>query len=343
MIKYISLFSGCGGGDIGFHGDFSFLSNYYCKLPFELVYANEIDLKVARIFDENFDLKCDKRDIRNVQEGEIPDHDLLIGGFPCQSFSIVAQNPKRLGYKDEKGMLFFELCRILWAKKPLAFIAENVRGIMSANKGEAFPLILKEFEECGYDIKHMVLNAADYGVPQKRQRVFIIGTRRGYLQNSMARPLPTHGPDDGQGQLLTDPHLPLGSVVNIRQRVDDKYYFSEKAVAGMKRAKKEMNKGRAQDLNKPCNTVGAHLAKVSLNGTDPVLKVGEKYRRFTPREVAGIQSFPESFRLVDSERAQYIALGNAIPPVLAWHVAKTFAETVMRYDLSDAKHCSAPS
>ena len=84
-----------------------------------------------------------------------------------------------------------------------------------------------------------------------------------------------------------------------------------------------MNKGRAQDIEKPCNTVGAHLAKVSLNSTDPVLMVHGKYRRFTPREVARIQSFPEKFRLSGSEAAQYRALGNAIPPVMFWHVARS--------------------
>ena len=89
----------------------------------------------------------------------------------------------------------------------------------------------------------------------------------------------------------------------------------------MRAAKRDMNKGRAQDLNKPCNTVGSHLAKVSLNSTDPVLLDGGRYRRFTPREVARIQSFPESFKLIGVEGAQYRALGNAIPPVMFWYVS----------------------
>lgn len=325
MIRYISLFSGCGGGDLGLHGGFSFLNKRYERLPYELVYANEIDTKIANIFDANFIIKSDKRDIRDVNDSEVPDHDLLIGGFPCQSFSIVAQNPKRLGYKDEKGMLFFEMCRILWGKKPLAFIAENVKGILSANKGEAFPLILQEFQECGYDVTYMVLNAANYGVPQNRHRVFIIGTRKDRIINSIKPPPQIHGINNEQGFDRIEPHVPLGSVIDVNMPVDEKYYFSERAVEGMKRAKKEMNKGRAQDLCKPCNTVGAHLAKVSLNGTDPVLKIGDRYRRFTPREVARIQSFPDTFKLVESERTQYVALGNAIPPVLSWYVARELA------------------
>ena len=108
--------------------------------------------------------------------------------------------------------------------------------------------------------------------------------------------------------------------------MDEKYFFSQRAVDGMMKKRASMNKGRAQDVTKPCNTVGAHLAKVSLNSTDPVLFVGERYRRFTPREVARIQSFPESFELVGSEAAQYRALGNAIPPVMFWYVAKTVRE-----------------
>lgn len=117
-----------------------------------------------------------------------------------------------------------------------------------------------------------------------------------------------------------DDYTPLKTV--IEATVDGKYFFSDKAVAGMMKNRDAMNKGRAQDVTRPCNTVGAHLAKVSLNSTDPVLYENGRYRRFTPREVARIQSFPESFQLIGSEGAQYRALGNAIPPVMFWYVAK---------------------
>ena len=125
---------------------------------------------------------------------------------------------------------------------------------------------------------------------------------------------------------------PLKKV--IEKKVDEKYFFSERAVAGMMKKRESMNKGRAQDINKPCNTVGAHLAKVSLNSTDPVLMEGKRYRRFTPREVARIQSFPDDFELVGSEAAQYRALGNAIPPVMFWYVAKSVKE-----ELQDKIYC----
>ena len=122
------------------------------------------------------------------------------------------------------------------------------------------------------------------------------------------------------------PLYAFGVYLLIDTAVAEKYFFSERAVAGMMRNRESMNKGRAQDVSKPCNTVGAHLAKVSLNSTDPVLFTKGRYRRFTPREVARIQSFPESFSLLGSETAQYRALGNAIPPVMFWYVANKILE-----------------
>ena len=314
-LKVASLFCGCGGTDVGLLGDFEFLGNHYASNDLEIVYANDIDDNACNIFKENFGIEPDNRDIREVTSDEIPEFDILTGGFPCQSFSIIAQNPKRLGVKDERGKLFFEMCRILREKQPKCFIAENVKGILTANKKSAFPLIIKKFEESGYDVSYSILNSANYGVPQKRERVIIVGFRKDLG-------IKFEFPDI----IVSDEEAftPLSKV--IENEVDEKYFFSQRAVDGMMRKRASMNKGRAQDITKPCNTVGAHLAKVSLNSTDPVLLVNERYRRFTPREVARIQSFPESFELVGSEAAQYRALGNAIPPVMFWYVAKTVRE-----------------
>lgn len=316
-LKVASLFCGCGGTDVGLLGDFEFLGNHYASNDLEIVYANDIDDNACNIFKENFGIEPDNRDIREVTSDEIPEFDILTGGFPCQSFSIIAQNPKRLGVKDERGKLFFEMCRILREKQPKCFIAENVKGILTANKKSAFPLIIKEFEESGYDVSYSILNSANYGVPQKRERVIIVGFRKDLG-------IKFEFPD----VIVSDEEAftPLSKV--IENEVDEKYFFSQRAVDGMMRKRASMNKGRAQDITKPCNTVGAHLAKVSLNSTDPVLLVNERYRRFTPREVARIQSFPENFELVGSEAAQYRALGNAIPPVMFWYVAKTVRENL---------------
>lgn len=318
-LKVASLFCGCGGTDVGLLGGFDFLGKYYNSNSMEIVYANDIDDNACKIFKENFGITPDNRDIREVKTEEIPEFDILTGGFPCQSFSIVAQNPKRLGVKDERGKLFFEMCRILRERQPKCFIAENVKGILTANKRSAFPLILKEFEESGYEVQYQILNSADYGVPQKRERVIIIGFRKDL---NITFSFPEAEIDD------ETKYIPLKTV--IEKRVDEKYFFSERAVAGMMKKRESMNKGRAQNINKPCNTVGAHLAKVSLNSTDPVLMEGERYRRFTPREVARIQSFPDDFELVGSEAAQYRALGNAIPPVMFWYVAKAVSKELKK-------------
>ena len=309
-LKVASLFCGCGGTDVGLLGNFDFLGKHYASNNMEIVYANDIDDNACKIFNENFDIKPDNRDITKINSSELPDFDILTGGFPCQSFSIIAQNPKRLGVKDDRGKLFFEMCRILRDKQPKCFIAENVKGLLTANQKIAFPLIMEEFKNSGYDVKYMVLNSANYGVPQKRERVIIVGFRKDLNINFT---FPNH--------VITNEDLfePLKKVID--NNVDEKYYFSERAVEGMMKKREKMNKGRAQDIEKPCNTVGAHLAKVSLNSTDPVLFNGTRYRRFTPREVARIQSFPETFSLVGTETAQYRALGNAIPPVMIWHVA----------------------
>ena len=314
-LRVASLFCGCGGTDVGLLGDFDFLGKHYASNSMEIVYANDIDDNACNIFKENFGIAPDNRDIREVKSEDIPEFDILTGGFPCQSFSIIAQNPKRLGVKDERGKLFFEMCRILKERQPKCFIAENVKGILTANKKSAFPLIMKEFEDSGYNVQYRILNSANYGVPQKRERVIIVGFRKDLEMEFSFPDTKIRNEDD---------FIPLKDV--IEKKVDEKYFFSERAVAGMMKKRESMNKGRAQDLNKPCNTVGAHLAKVSLNSTDPVLMEGKRYRRFTPREVARIQSFPEKFELVGSETAQYRALGNAIPPVMFWYVAKAVKE-----------------
>lgn len=312
--KILSLFSGIGGTEVGFRGGFKFLNNYYKKLPTNLVFANDIDAGAREIFNANFNISSSGQDIRDLIAQGLPDADIVTGGFPCQSFSVSATNPPRLGIKDARGRLFFDMNHVIQVKKPKVFVAENVKGIFSANDGKTFPLILKTFEDSGYDVFYQLFHAEEYGVPQKRQRVFIIGFRKDLkVDYKFPKPIFT---DSSQ-------FIPLSKV--LEDKVDSKYFFSEKAVNGMKNSKnsKSMNKGRAQDITGPSNTVGAHLAKVSLNSTDPVLLDHGKYRRFTPREVARIQSFPENYKLIGAETKQYRGLGNAIPPVLMWHIANS--------------------
>ena len=311
--RVASLFSGCGGMDLGCQGGFDFLGRTYPRLATRLVYSMDFDASPCAIHDANFASRSDNRDIRTLSADDVPQHDILTGGFPCQPFSIVAQNPPRLGQQDERGLLYSEMSRILAAKQPEAFVAENVKGLLSADGGRAFPTIVGDFTRAGYAVTSRLLNAADYGIPQRRERVFIVGFRdEGRLKRFKFAGKVPGGP------------VSLSSVLLPHADVEERFFFSERAVQGMRatRMSELMNKGRAQNVDEPCNTVGAHLAKVSLNSTDPVLVVDGRYRMFTPREVARIQSFPDSYVLPGPKTALYRSLGNAVPPVLMWRVMR---------------------
>lgn len=314
-LKVASMFCGCGGMDLGILGGFEYLGKRYAKLPYEIVYALDNDEYYTKIYNDNFKHKCVVQDIKSLDIASLPDFDVLIGGFPCQSFSISAQNPPRLGYKDERGMLFFEMVKILRERHPQFFIAENVKGLLSANKGKAFPMIIEEFENAGYKVIHKLLNAEEYGVPQRRQRVVIVGFRDEDDYNRFNYPTSINN------------RKTLGDVIDLSADNDDKWFFSQKAVDGMMAVREKMNKGRVQNLDEPCNTISSHLAKVSLNSTNPVRFVNDRYRRFTPRECARIQSFPDSFVLDSvSEARQYKAIGNAVPPVMMWYIAHSLVK-----------------
>lgn len=300
-IRVASLFCGCGGMDLGVIGGFSYLDKEYGENPFDIVYSVDNDEYCTKIYNENFSHKCIVEDVRNIEIDKIPQFDMLIGGFPCQSFSISAQNPPRLGYKDERGMLFFEMVKILKERQPRFFIAENVKGIMSANSGKAFPMIIKEFSDAGYKVTYKLLNASEYGVPQKRERVIIVGFKNEEDYWKFKFPMKSR---------LSERKV-LGDVIMEDANNDESLFFSERAVAGMMAVREKMNKGRAMKLDEPCNTISAHLAKVSLNSTDPVFMVGERYRRFSTREAARIQSFPDTFKLDSvSQGRQYKAIGS---------------------------------
>ena len=305
--------------DLGLTGGFSYLGKKYTKHPFKIVYAVDNDPYCSQIYNANFTHKCEVKDVRDINIKDIPDFDLLIGGFPCQSFSISAQNPPRLGYKDERGMLFFEMVKILKAHRPRFFIAENVKGLLSANKKKAFPMIIKEFEEAGYLIKYSLLNAYNYGVPQKRERVIIVGFRDKVDYDNYTFP----------EEISENSRKVLKDVIIDSDNSNEALFFSDKAVAGMMAVREKMNKGRVQNIEEPCNTISSHLSKVSLNSTDPVLMVNGRYRRFSCVEAARIQSFPDNFDLTNLSQGRiYKAIGNAVPPVLMWHIAHSLTKVI---------------
>lgn len=313
MNKVVSLFCGCGGVDLGTIGGFQFNKKTYEKHPCELVYACDIDQKAVDSHKLNFDTgKTVCADICEVDAKDIPDCDILTGGFPCQSFSTV--NPTKDPF-DDRANLYKQMVRVVQEKQPKVFVAENVKGMMTLHKGKIFKRVISAFETAGYKTFYSLLNAADYGVPQKRERVIIVGIREDIWKKKGNFVFPEK-PNEGNW-------VPLSAAVPKLVIEENKYYFSERAVQGMKNAKKNMKRGLAQDLNEPCLTVTSHLAKVSLNSRDPVLLVDpqkELYRRFTPLEAARIQSFPDDFKFAGTETTAYRQIGNAIPPVLFWYV-----------------------
>ena len=318
-LKVASLFCGCGGSDLGMIGGFEFLSQNYPLLPFEIVFAVDFDKKATETYNAIFSHHAVWSDVQDIDFRAIGEVDVMIGGFPCQSFSTV--NPTK-DTNDARANLYKEIVRFLEEKKPRFFICENVKGLMTLQKGEIIRKIVREFSEVGYKVSYELVKAVEFGVPQKRERVIIVGVRNDInIKYEFPKPL-----------LEPSEYTPLSRVIDVLDLDDSKYYFSERAVLGMKNAKNNMKRGLWQDLNQPCLTITSHLAKTSLNSRDPVLLVDpekELYRRFTPREAARIQSFPDTFKFPISDTYAYKQIGNAVPPVMMWHIAKALADIVM--------------
>lgn len=317
--KVASLFCGCGGSDLGLLGGFDYLGKSYKKLDFEIVYALDFDKWAVETYNKNFEHQAVCADICDVDFSEIPDVDVMIGGFPCQSFSTV--NPTK-DTNDARANLYKQIVRFLEVKQPKYFICENVKGLMTLQKGAIITKILDEFREMGYNVRYKLIKAVEYGIPQKRERVIIVGIRKDLTYNFQYP----------QAVCKENNYTPLSAVIDKLAITESKYYFSERAVQGVKNAKNNMKRGLWQDLNQPCLTITAHLAKTSMNSRDPILLVDaekELYRRFTPREAARIQSFPDSFKLNDSEPKSYKQIGNAIPPVMMWHIANALQNAIL--------------
>ena len=192
VLKVISLFSGCGGMDLGFTGDFTVLGKQYDKNPYEIVFANDIIQKACDTYAHNFNHKAYCCDIKELDYSILPKADIVIGGFPCQDFSLAG---KRKGLNAERGKLYLEMKKVIEHCQPMAFIAENVDGIRKNKAGDnisALEVILDDFRSIGYTVVYKVLNAADFGVPQNRIRVIIAGIRID-LQKNMRYPKETNG------------------------------------------------------------------------------------------------------------------------------------------------------
>lgn len=320
--KVISLFSGCGGMDLGFKGDFKFLGKYYEKNPFDIVYANDINIKATETYMYNFKNNIECLDIKEKNIDELPKADIVVGGFPCQDFSL---SGKRLGFDSERGLLFLEMKNVINKLKPMAFVAENVDGIRRLKKGDdssALEKIIEEFRSIGYRVVYKALNAKYYGVPQNRVRVIIIGFRND-INNIIKYPLEKYS--DEKNNFITSKQ----AIDDLWDRVDDKevYNHTSKDYSKAKFYPGRTMQGNVQiNPNKPSPTIRAeHHGNIeghyrSTNDKDP--NDMAYWRRLSVRECARLQSFPDDFIFPCSATHAYRQIGNAVPPVMAWHIAR---------------------
>ncbi len=306
----LSLFAGAGGLDLGFRGGFTFLGRGYPKTGFCVVKAYDINPRAVETYNFNLEPVCEVKDVTTLNPDELPKVDVVLGGFPCQDFSVAG---KRRGISVHRGNLYKALVLAVEAVRPKVFLAENVKGLLTANEGLAIRVISKDFASAGpgYRVYMGLLNAADFGVPQRRERVFIVGVRKD-LEGEFKFPRPTHAPP-----LLAD-GVNLLPWVTARDALSD--LEDENALKSMpnwewSRAKK--NRGQGNDPIKPDQpspTIRAeHHGNIEFHYRLP--------RRLSVREAARLQSFPDDFVFQAPMSEAYKLVGNAVPPVLAWHLA----------------------
>ena len=315
--KVVSLFSGCGGMDLGFQGGFTYLNKKYKRNNFDIIFSNDFEKKACETYNFNFENKSICDDINNINEKAIPNCDVIIGGFPCQDFSLAG---KRRGFNSERGKLYQQMLRIVNEKRPKIFVAENVQGISIDLDGNS-PLekIVNEFRNIGYKVKYQLFNTADYEVPQTRKRIIIIGVRE---------------------DLKIEPRFPKpilneSNWISAKDAIDDLWNLLDKDVVKNHTSKdyskakfSENGKGQGNrriDADKPSVTIRAeHHGNIeghyrSTNEKEPENR--KYWRRLSIRECARIQSFPDNFIFPCAASSAYKQIGNAVPPVFCWYIA----------------------
>ena len=314
-MKIISLFSGCGGLDLGF-----------TNAGFKLVFSNDNDKDVWETFEKNHKIKIDRRSIVNVKSSEIPNADGIIGGPPCQAWSLAGA---MRGIKDERGKVFYEYIRILREKQPKFFLAENVPGILSSTHKPEFLKIIKEFEKIGYDITFGIVNASDYGVPQDRKRVIVVGYRKDFGKR-FEFPLPLEKKVTLK-EAIGDLPEPLAAKERnyANQNLDQsnhEYMNGGFSFIYMSRNRKKswIDQSftiQAGGRHAPLHPSSSDMLQIDANkwvfeGKSP------KFRRLSVRECARIQTFPDNFVFYyDNVSKGYKMIGNAVPVRLAEAIA----------------------
>lgn len=279
---FIDLFSGIGG----FHQAANAL-NGKCLL------ASDIDEYAQFAYQKNYGLKP-IGDITDYNYNLIPDHDILFAGFPCQPFSIIG---KGNGFTDTRGTLFFSIEEILKEKDPPLFILENVKQLKTHDKGRTLNTILLKLENLGYKVYHNVLNALDYGLPQKRERVIIVGFKDHKADFNWPKKLPTY--------------VPLDNI--LEKNIDQKHFASQKIKEKRKSEHNSKYKTAIWHENKSGN-ISSHPYSCALRAGasyNYLLVNGE--RRLTPREMLRLQGFPDTFKIVCSDSQTRKQAGNAVP------------------------------
>lgn len=317
-MKLISLFSGAGGLDLGFE-----------KAGFSTVFANEYDKNIWATFRANFpQAHLDTRSIVQIPDSDLPKVDGLIGGPPCQSWSEAGSHR---GIHDQRGQLFFEYIRVLKHVQPKFFLAENVSGILSARHRGAFETILEQFRSLGYNVAHKMLRASDFGVPQDRDRVIIVGIREdlscGFefpdplgaaptLREAIGK-MPKPKANNSRSARVDHP-----SLANHEYLVDDfsSMYMSRNRVRSWDERSFTIQAGAR---HAPIHPSAPRMEKVSDDKFRFILEQEFKYRRMSVRECARIQTFPDTHafcygRIIDG----YKMVGNAVPVELAYHLAR---------------------
>ena len=301
----IDLFAGVGGIRKGFE-----------KAGFKTVFANDFEPKCKETYDLNFqDSKLIVEDIRKIGIKDLPQFDFLLGGFPCQAFSIAGH---RQGFDDEKGRgnLFFDIARIIDARKPEGFLLENVKNLKSHDNGKTFRIIEDTLKDLGYYIKAKVLNSMEYGnIPQNRERIYIVGFKNNDYSNKFEFPKPVK--------------LTIKITDLLEKKVSDKYYYNDKPLfKKLKDVVKEEGKvyqWRRQYVreNKSgvCPTLTANMGTGGHNV--PIIKDKKGIRKLTPLECARIQGFPDDYKLPEiSDSALYKQFGNSVSVPVIEAVAK---------------------
>lgn len=317
-IRFIDLFCGIGG--------FRVAMDQACQenniIP-ECVFSSDIDKYCQDSYENNFGHRP-TGDITKVDPKDIPDHDILYAGFPCQPFSIIGQ---MMGFEDTRGTLFFHIASILKEKKPTAFVLENVKQLVGHNKGETLRVIIKTLEELKYTVKVTVLNALDYGLPQKRERVVIVGHKEN---------IPFTYPEPVR------PFKPLKEI--LEKKVDKKHYASDYIQEKRKLFHQSSYKLSIWHENKSGNICSYPYSCALRAGASYNYLLVNGERRLTPREMFRLQGFPDTYKIIDNDTQARKQAGNAVPVNvvkavilrLLPYVAKTMdMETVLQdYEIS---------